>query len=86
MRRVWRIFEDRINDYSLGKKFAALYIVCVIVPLLLTDGIILALISSREKNDEKIELENTCHAIKADLIIERQGCTPSRYRKNAGNN
>lgn len=67
MKRIWRILQNKINDFSISRKLATLYIVCVIVPLLLTDGIIFAMISSRERNDERIELQNICNSVEADL-------------------
>ena len=67
MKHVWQKITNRMNDYRIGKKLAILYILCVILPLALTDGIIFVLVSSRAGNDQKIDMENHCRAVEADI-------------------
>lgn len=64
--------EDRLvgvlNNLTLNRKLLLLYFFCVFFPLLLTDGVILTMIISRERAEFKEELRNTSTNVAADFI------------------
>lgn len=41
MRGILDRLENWMNDYKLKKKLELLYVFCVLIPLILTDGVIL---------------------------------------------
>ncbi len=67
MKRLWKIMEEKINKYSIRKKLMLLYICCVILPLFITDSVILTILVHSEKNEQIHELENIASAVQADL-------------------
>ena len=69
--------EKWLADLKLGEKLQALYIVCVILPLVLTDGIILYSMVSAESAQREHEMENLASAVQYHLlsIIEDAAAT-----------
>lgn len=59
--------EEKINKYSIRKKLMLLYICCVLLPLFLTDSVILTILVHTEKTEQIYELENVASAVQADL-------------------
>ena len=47
---IYSILKNILNSMKLNKKFAVLYIFCVILPLLITDSIVIKAIYEQEKN------------------------------------
>ena len=44
MRRpIWNAIERKLDDYSLRKKFYIFYVLCVMLPLIVTDAVVLSI-------------------------------------------
>ncbi|MCM1155822.1 MAG: histidine kinase [Roseburia sp.] len=56
-----------LDDFKLKKKLQSLYIVCVILPLFLTDGFILYNMLSAEKVERQHEMENLASALQYNI-------------------
>ena len=60
--------EARMNDYSLKKKFYILYILCVLCPLVLTDGVVAYSILHSEQVARYHALENIANAVQYSVL------------------
>lgn len=64
--------EDKIvgflNTLTLNRKLLLLYFFCVLFPLLLTDGFILAIIISNERTQFQVEMRNVATNVSADFV------------------
>jgi len=67
MKKRWRTLEEVINDYSIKKKLILFYLCCVLLPLFITDSVILGIIYFGEINDKKYEMERVADAVEAEL-------------------
>ncbi len=59
---------ERLNDYSLKKKFYILYILCVLLPLVLTDTVVTYSVLHTEAVARKHAMENTANAVQYSLL------------------
>ncbi len=59
--------EEIINDYSIKKKLILFYLCCVLLPLFITDSVILGIIYYGEVNDKRDEMEGIASAVEAEL-------------------
>jgi len=67
MKKRWRTLEEIINDYSIKKKLILFYLCCVLLPLFITDSVILGIIYSGEVSDKQDEMEGIASAVEAEL-------------------
>ncbi len=67
MKRLWRKIEEKMNNFSIRKKLMLFYIFCVLLPLFITDSIILTILLQTEKAQQQHEMENVASAVRADL-------------------
>lgn len=68
MKKRWRTLEEVINDYSIKKKLILFYLCCVLLPLFITDSVILGIIYYNEINDKKYEMERVADAVESELV------------------
>ena len=59
--------SDRINNYKVQKKLHMLYICCVLIPLVITDSVILAIVLRSDSASRKHELENIANAVRYSI-------------------
>ena len=59
--------ENIMNDFNVKKKLIIIYVFCVIIPLVLTDSIILYILYDVEKKEQLHESENLANAVKYNL-------------------
>ena len=59
--------EEIVNDYSIKKKLILFYLCCVLLPLFITDSVILGIIYSGEVSDKRDEMEGIASAVEAEL-------------------
>lgn len=59
--------EKWLNDYKLKKKLQVLYLYCVLVPLFVTDGIILYTMIHSEQAKQQYEMKNVASAVEYNL-------------------
>ncbi len=68
MKRIWGLLEEKINNYSLKKKLILFYICCVLLPLFITDSVIMEILYHSEVVEQKHKMENIASAIEAELM------------------
>lgn len=59
-----------LNNISLKSKLRGLYIICVICPLVLTDGVIISGIISSRKTEQQNEMQNVAAAVENGLTSQ----------------
>lgn len=59
--------ENIMNDFNIKKKLFIIYVFCVILPLILTDSLILYILYDAEKREQNYEYQNIAGAVKNDL-------------------
>lgn len=69
MKKFFKLFLSWFNNLQLRIKIICLFLFCVIMPLTITDGMILSRIVAIEEADEKYEAEETVVAIQ-DLMAD----------------
>ena len=68
MNKLWNLLEQKINDYSIKKKLILFYILCVLLPLFVTDSVILGVLYGGEMKEQKNEMKNVASAVETELI------------------
>ena len=58
---------NRMNDFKIRKKLYLLYIGCVLLPLILTDSIIIALVINTDRSSVQHEFENIASSVQYNL-------------------
>lgn len=58
---------EKLNNLSLGRKLMIMQIVCVLLPLLITDSLVLSLIVNSEKKTTLQEMNNIADSVKYTL-------------------
>jgi len=64
---MFHALEEKLNDLNFKKKLLLFYLFCVLVPLFLTDGIILFLFQRSETAELQTRMENMASAVQYDL-------------------
>lgn len=64
MNRIWNKLEQMLNDFSVKKKLLLVFVFCVLIPLFVTDSIILAILLRAEKKEQAYEMANVSSAVK----------------------
>ncbi len=67
MNRIWKKLEEIMEDYKIKKKLRIFYIGCVLIPLILTDSVIIYTIIHSEQKTIQHEMENTASAVQYNL-------------------
>ncbi|MCR5734112.1 MAG: sensor histidine kinase [Lachnospiraceae bacterium] len=55
---------EKLNDLSIKNKLLLVYVTCMFIPLILTDGVILSLLNLNEKKEEKYQMEAVAESVK----------------------
>ncbi|MCD8347479.1 MAG: histidine kinase [Lachnospiraceae bacterium] len=64
---MFQALEEKLNNLNFKKKLILFYLFCVLVPLFLTDGIILFLFLRNETAELQNRMENMASAVQYDL-------------------
>lgn len=67
MKSILQKLENRIDNYSIRKKFYHLYVICILFPLIITDSIIVSIVIRSEKISQYKEMENAANAVQYSL-------------------
>lgn len=59
--------ENMMNDFNIKKKLIIIYVFCVILPLVLTDSVILYILYDAEKREQIYEFESITDAVKYSM-------------------
>lgn len=66
-------FTEKMNDYSIRRKMKILYLLCMLVPLIITDSVIFLLAVSADEKDNRHELQNIASAVEYSLTSKVEG-------------
>ena len=58
MKRLIDRLENTMNDFNLKKKLHILYIYCMLIPLIITDSVILFIVVQSERVEQRHVMEN----------------------------
>lgn len=64
LKKIYKRLYDFLNDLSIGKKLMLMYVVCMFIPLILTDGIIFTLMQRNELKEEEYRMEQVADSVK----------------------
>jgi len=64
IKKLVNFIYNWLNDLSIGKKLMLMYVVCMFVPLILTDGIIFTLLQRNELREEEYRMEQVADSVK----------------------
>lgn len=67
MEKLWQSIQDKMNNYNLKKKLMILYLFCVLLPLFVTDSVILSILMQGEKREQRLQMESIAGAVQFDL-------------------
>lgn len=70
MKRLIDRLENTMNDFSLKKKLHILYIYCMLIPLIITDSVILFIVVQSERVEQRHVMENDASAVIYNLSRE----------------
>lgn len=74
--------QQWLNHYSVRKKLIIVFVICVILPLIVTDGVVAALVFRAEERKTEYEMRNIANVVKYDMEFvfgEAQRMTAAAY-------
>ena len=75
MRHLLKQIELCMDDFQIKKKFYVLYILCVLLPLVLTDSVIIYTVVHSEQTERRHEMENIANAVHYNLYNSIDGAS-----------
>lgn len=73
IKRLEEWIENKLDDFTIKKKLIIMYVFCVIVPLFITDSLILGLVMRAERTARSHDMENIANAVQYNLYSEIDG-------------
>lgn len=75
IKRIIRVLEQYLDNISIKKKFMQLYIFCVLVPLIITDSVVLYIVGSMESQRQAHEMANIASTVSYNIstLVENAG-------------
>lgn len=70
MDRIKSIIRNYMDNYTIRRKLLFFYVFCVVLPLIITDSVILGVVFSYEKSSKQHEMENVANAVKYSFSSE----------------
>ncbi|KAB1437925.1 sensor histidine kinase [Candidatus Galacturonibacter soehngenii] len=70
MGELWQQIIRRVDDYEIKKKLRILYVYCVLIPLILTDSVILYIVVQTEHKSMQSGMENIASAVHYNLAYD----------------
>lgn len=70
MKRLIDRLENTMNDFNLKKKLHILYIYCMLIPLIITDSVILFIVVQSERVEQRHVMENDASDVIYNLSRE----------------
>ena len=59
--------EERLNDYNIKTKLIIIYVFCMILPMVMTDSLILYILYDGAQRERDYQARNICDAVQYDL-------------------
>ena len=69
-----------MDDLTIRRKLIVLFVFCVLLPLFVTDGVIMYLVRQDERSKQQYEMRNIASAVEADL----RGAVESAVKPTTG--
>lgn len=82
MKKLWNYLEQKMNNYTLVKKMIFIYVFCVILPLVITDTLLLELLIQGQAKERAYECNNISNAVQMELeytIADAAQCINGLY-------
>lgn len=75
IKRIIRVLEQYLDNISIKKKFMQIYIFCVLVPLIITDSVVLYIAGSMESQRQAHEMANIASTVSYNIstLVENAG-------------
>ena len=75
IKRIIRVLEQYLDNISIKKKFMQIYIFCVLVPLIITDSVVLYIVGSMESQRQAHEMANIASTVSYNIstLVENAG-------------
>ena len=68
MRRLAGYIEDSMDRYSIKKKFIILYVLCVMLPIIITDSVVIFTVLGSEQADRLHNMQNAANGVQYSLL------------------
>lgn len=68
MQKILHAIETQMNNFKVKQKLQILYVCCVLIPLILTDSIILSVLIRGERTEQIYNMKNIASAVQYDLL------------------
>ena len=72
--------ENTLDNFTVKRKLLIVYVFCMIVPLVITDSVILGIVLKSEQRARLHEMESIANAVEYNLLSEADSA--SKYAKN----
>ena len=82
MRKLKYFFEEQMNNFNIMKKLIFIYVFCVIIPLVITDTVILFMLVRGQEQEQQYEYDHIADAIHMEMqytITEATQCINTIY-------
>lgn len=73
IKELARGVEEHMNNLTIKKKFYVFYILCVLVPLIITDSVVFHIVRNAEVERQRHEMANIANAVGYSLIDTVEG-------------
>ncbi len=67
-------YKNIINNLKIRNKLAIIYVFCVLIPVIVTNWVVISAIKSNVRNQEAIRMQNVMDRIKYNIQSEVEGC------------
>lgn len=67
--------SKKVDDYKVKKKLHILYICCMLIPLVITDSVILAIVVNADRESSRHELEKIASAVEYSITTDIENVT-----------
>lgn len=68
MTKLGKVLEAFLDNFKIKKKLQILYVVCMLIPLILTDSIVLYIVIHTEQVEHEYEMQNIASAVQYSFI------------------
>lgn len=63
-KRLSNFIYGRLNDLSIKRKLILVYVVCMVIPLVLTDGVVFSMLGRNERREEEYRMRSVADSVR----------------------
>ena len=67
MRKLLHRIEEGMDNLKIKKKLYMLYLICVLIPIIITDSVIFFIVRSSEQEKQQHEMANIANAVSYNI-------------------